>query len=158
MNIGYLMFGFGGRISRLPYWIGSAIIIILSLALTYALAPLMGLSPGDLMAQQRSPQAVRLDILTNLIIAWPELAIMTKRLHDRGRSGVWAVLFYVLFAIVSLVELLGLSGTSENPTMIFLIPALAMGVIALWLIIELGFFRGTKGDNAYGPDPLGEDK
>lgn len=25
----------------------------------------------------------------------------------------------------------------------------------IWVSIEIGFFRGTKGDNKYGPDPLG---
>jgi len=25
----------------------------------------------------------------------------------------------------------------------------------LWLLIELGFLKGTAGPNQYGPDPLG---
>ena len=27
-------------------------------------------------------------------------------------------------------------------------------LVALWFLIELGFLRGTEGDNRYGPDPL----
>jgi uncharacterized membrane protein YhaH (DUF805 family) len=27
-------------------------------------------------------------------------------------------------------------------------------VVAVWLFIELGFLRGTRGDNRFGPDPL----
>jgi uncharacterized membrane protein YhaH (DUF805 family) len=26
--------------------------------------------------------------------------------------------------------------------------------IAIWALIEIGFLRGTKGPNNYGPDPL----
>ena len=31
---------------------------------------------------------------------------------------------------------------------------LVIVAIWLWFFIELGFFRGTAGPNAYGPDPL----
>jgi uncharacterized membrane protein YhaH (DUF805 family) len=27
-------------------------------------------------------------------------------------------------------------------------------IVGLWFLIELGFLRGTAGDNSYGPDPL----
>jgi uncharacterized membrane protein YhaH (DUF805 family) len=26
--------------------------------------------------------------------------------------------------------------------------------VALWFFVELGFFRGTRGPNRFGPDPL----
>jgi uncharacterized membrane protein YhaH (DUF805 family) len=55
---------------------------------------------------------------------WPAIAIGAKRCHDRNKSG-WFLL-------------------------IFLIPVLG----ALWLLIELGFLRGTVGSNRFGPDHL----
>ncbi len=58
-----------------------------------------------------------------LITLYPVLAFYTKRLHDRNRSG-W-------FLLILLIPLIG----------------------AIWLIIELGFLRGTKGPNKYGADP-----
>jgi uncharacterized membrane protein YhaH (DUF805 family) len=58
---------------------------------------------------------------------WPGIAVGAKRFHDRGKSG-WFLL-------------------------IFLIPALGL----LWLLIELGFFRGTVGHNRFGPAPLVSD-
>jgi uncharacterized membrane protein YhaH (DUF805 family) len=30
-------------------------------------------------------------------------------------------------------------------------------LVSLWALIELGFLRGTVGDNRYGPDPLPPD-
>jgi uncharacterized membrane protein YhaH (DUF805 family) len=27
-------------------------------------------------------------------------------------------------------------------------------IVGIWFLIELGFQRGTAGDNRYGPDPL----
>src|SRR5262249_44348098 len=55
---------------------------------------------------------------------WPGIAVGAKRFHDRDKSG-WFLL-------------------------IFLVPVLGL----LWLLIELGFFRGTVGHNRFGPDPL----
>lgn len=55
---------------------------------------------------------------------WPNLAVSIKRCHDRGRSG-W-------FILVGLIPIVG----------------------GIWLLIELGFLRGTIGSNRFGPDPL----
>lgn len=56
---------------------------------------------------------------------WSVVALALRRMRDRGRSPWW------LLAI--LVPVLG----------------------PLWLALELGFLRGTPGENQYGPDPLG---
>lgn len=58
-------------------------------------------------------------------IAWVSLATQVKRWHDRDRSG-WMVL-------INFIPILGW----------------------LWAFIELGFFKGTEGENQFGPDPLG---
>ena len=55
---------------------------------------------------------------------WIALALGAKRMRDRGRSPWWL--------LAALVPILG----------------------PLWLLIELGFRRGTPGENQYGPDPL----
>ena len=55
---------------------------------------------------------------------WVMAALATKRLHDRGKSPLWFLL--------ALIPVLG----------------------PLWLLLELGFLRGTPGENRYGDDPL----
>lgn len=59
-----------------------------------------------------------------LIGIWFSLAVGAKRCHDRGRSG-W-------FQAIALIPIIG----------------------AIWLLIELGFLKGTEGENRFGPDPL----
>ena len=54
---------------------------------------------------------------------WALAAVATKRLHDRGKRPAWFLLL--------LIPILG----------------------PLWLFIELGLLRGTRGENQYGPDP-----
>ncbi|MFT8245357.1 DUF805 domain-containing protein [Roseomonas sp. BN140053] len=62
-----------------------------------------------------------------LVLLWPSLAGGVKRCHDRDHSG-W-------FLLISLIPVVG----------------------AVWLLVELGFLRGTLGANRFGPDPLGGD-
>jgi len=62
--------------------------------------------------------------LVNLALIWPSIAVGAKRCHDRDRSG-W-------FLLIGLIPILG----------------------AIWLLIDLGFLRGTVGPNRFGPDPL----
>lgn len=59
-----------------------------------------------------------------LIAFYPSLAVTVKRCHDRDHSG-W-------FLLIGFIPILG----------------------AIWLLIELGFLRGTIGLNRYGADPL----
>ena len=70
-------------------------------------------------------QAASAERLVSLVLAWPLLAVNAKRLHDRGRSGAWA--------LALLVRVLGW----------------------LWLMAVNGSVRGTAGANRYGPPPSG---
>ena len=77
------------------------------------------------------------------------LPVSVRRLHDQGNSGK-AMIPSVCFSFV--MTLLSLSGNDESS-----IGAL-VGIIAevynLILFVFLGFLRGAKGPNKYGPDPL----
>lgn len=72
-------------------------------------------------------------------------AIGTKRLHDRGKSALWLLMFYLLPAALYWY------GTARQE------PSLAMtaasSALFLWGLTELGFLPGTRGENAYGPNP-----
>jgi uncharacterized membrane protein YhaH (DUF805 family) len=62
--------------------------------------------------------------LVQIALIWPTIAVGAKRCHDRDRSG-W-------FQLVGLIPVVG----------------------PIWLLVELGFLRGTRGPNRFGPDPL----
>jgi uncharacterized membrane protein YhaH (DUF805 family) len=65
-----------------------------------------------------------LSSIFSLIGIWFSLAAGAKRCHDRNRSG-W-------FQAIALIPIIG----------------------AIWLLIELGFLKGTEGENRFGADPL----
>jgi uncharacterized membrane protein YhaH (DUF805 family) len=73
------------------------------------------------------------------------VAVGTKRLHDRDKSGWWLVLFYPVPPMLN-----GLGKMTGVP----LIFGLASLAVSIWALVELGFLRGTSGPNEYGSDPL----
>jgi uncharacterized membrane protein YhaH (DUF805 family) len=63
-------------------------------------------------------------IIAALAVIYPAIALYAKRWHDRGKSGWWT--------LIGLVPIIG----------------------GLWMLIELGFLKGTTGPNQYGADPV----
>ena len=66
--------------------------------------------------------------------------VLSKRLHDRGRSGWWAAL--ILFAVVAVWP---------RPDSFF---DFVFAVVLVWAGVELGAMPGEAGTNRYGPNPL----
>ena len=54
-----------------------------------------------------------------------------------------------------LTNLLGMSGDPDHMGVVETLLLIATTVITLAFMVELGFRRGTPGDNQYGPDPIG---
>ena len=153
MDWKYLLLHFDGRINRQPYWIGLIGLVSAQLALMWIAASAFDISYESLL--DAGPATSSVNLLITLILAYPSLAITIKRLHDRNRTGWWAGLVYGLTILLDLVDLAGLGGTPDDPgvaVLAILVPTL---VIALWLLVELGFLKGTQGPNRFGPDPLG---
>jgi uncharacterized membrane protein YhaH (DUF805 family) len=42
-----------------------------------------------------------------------------------------------------------------HPGAISMFLNIAVLIVGVWYLIELGILRGTVGDNKYGPDPVG---
>ena len=79
-----------------------------------------------------------------LLILWPGVVGVIKRLHDHDRSGwVWAAVFpgglALFLTTFSFQEALG--------QIVGLTWALVVLIVGIWL----GFVRGTEGPNRYGP-------
>lgn len=120
-----LFFSGAGRVNRAPFLVAAA--ILLGLGAVYE----SGVSPA-------------LHWMTGWLV-YPALiycgaCALSKRLHDRGRSGWWAAM--VLFALVGF-------WSGPNDFFDFLFAA-----ILIWAAVELGVMPGEPGANRYGPNPL----
>lgn len=136
MDWGYLYTSLEGRISRKPYWLATLLMIVVCGPLLFFLL----ISAGSSVT-----------ILVQLLLIYPSFALALKRAHDRNRPAALIVGFFALAVLLDIMQLLGFGAWRGVPLIIFLLWFASI----ILLIIDLGFFRGTKGSNRYGPDPLG---
>jgi uncharacterized membrane protein YhaH (DUF805 family) len=176
------LFSFRGRINRAKLWLFFLVVIaweILLLAiaavgfdwtgffesLNTAAAngtPQMPIDFGSLAwPRLNSARAmISLGVIALLVFAylWAHLAVYTKRLHDRNKSAWWLVP-YMLVPIL-LHTYTRVSGHSffapmqGHSTPSGIVAYAVATLIGLWVFVELFFFRGTAGENRFGPDPL----
>jgi uncharacterized membrane protein YhaH (DUF805 family) len=132
-------FDFRGRISRVGYWRAT-----LRLTIFGALIWLLGLSASLVIGAWAAPFFL---LFLPLIVA--ATAITIQRLHDRGRSIIWAFIFLVLPTI--------LVDSSQAPSLakaIGVVP-LSLGVLAalilnIWGFVEISFLRQSPRADRYG--------
>jgi uncharacterized membrane protein YhaH (DUF805 family) len=141
----WFVFSTKGRINRLSYCLSlSTLIVLLGISLLAVYA-------NDHLSNPDLKLGFRLAFLSlvavEMIGLFAMVPIGVKRLHDRNKSGLWLVLFYVLPALLVLHDEAGGSEWSWERTLI---------LIALlgWSALELCCRRGTVGTNQYGPDPI----
>lgn len=135
----YLFNSFEGRISRQTFWIGISILLVAEITAHLAAEAIQ----GD-----------RLSAIIDLAFTYPEFAIATKRAHDRDLPIWILIIFFGGGAVLDLLTVLDLTGSTEQPSVLSLLIAVPFTVLLVALMIELGLRRGTIGPNRYGPDPV----
>lgn len=119
-----LFFSSSGRIGRTPFLIAAAVLIIL-------------------LAVYEAAVSGPLHWITGWVV-YPVLffcaaCVLSKRLHDRGKSGWWAALILFAFLMVwpypeGVLDFIGL-------------------IVIAWAAIELALMPGEQGANRYGANP-----
>jgi uncharacterized membrane protein YhaH (DUF805 family) len=144
MSWGAFLFGFRGRINRAKYWLFMvSSMVAVSVAISVAVTVwIQGIAAGGLVA------AVIVVGVIYLALIVAGIAVGIKRLHDRGKSGWWLLVF---FGAPSLLGGMSQPLGSDGIGIIFSLCAFALSI---WAFVELGCLRGTVGPNKYGPDPL----
>ena len=139
MDWAYLFNSFEGRISRKTFWIGITVVTGAEIL-------------GHLLAE--ALQGDRLSAIVDLAFVYPEFAVAAKRAHDRNLPLWLLIVFFGGGAVLDLLTVLQLTGSSDQPSVLSLMIAVPFTVLGVALLIELGFRRGTIGPNQYGPDPV----
>jgi uncharacterized membrane protein YhaH (DUF805 family) len=156
-----LLFGFSGRINRAQYWLGSlgagfglAFIVVMLMALGGMPSPAM--TDEQKFAHLVSMFGMAL-LPAVLVGSWCGLALQWKRLHDRGRSGVW-VFLPVLPSFMMVSSVFGAIAGGAHPAAIAAAAqpwGTILWIIQLGFLIDLGFLPGKPGPNKYGDPPGG---
>jgi uncharacterized membrane protein YhaH (DUF805 family) len=115
-----------GRASRLPSLIAFGVLLTIAAVYeTFVEDPIPHLLTGWLMYPA---------------LAYCGTCVLSKRLHDRGRTGWWAAL--VLVAIVA---------CWPHPVGFLDFPFF---VVLVWAFVDLALLPGEQGANRYGQSPL----
>jgi uncharacterized membrane protein YhaH (DUF805 family) len=169
--------GFNGRLNRQPFWISAIVLAVVSIVISLLILPLIGLSVMPAMpAIDATTTAADVANVINaaraksgwvslilfLVFLYPSAAISIKRRHDRNNSGLDVWIYFGLVVVTQLVSALGIGmstmdvgGTSiPVPGPIVVALGAIVGIYAIYLLVVLGFLKGTAGPNNFGPDPL----
>jgi uncharacterized membrane protein YhaH (DUF805 family) len=119
-----LFFSSAGRLARGPFLL-AALVLIMILALYEAITgPTLTLLTGWFFYP---------------LMLFTGACVLSKRLHDRGRSGWWAAV--ILLAVIAVHD----SIEFWDFPFVF---------VLVWAIVELGVLPGEQGANRFGPNPL----
>ena len=148
-SFGRFYFSAAGRISRSQYWLRFFLpVLVIGIILN-----LLQLADGEGFKV--------LSGIFQLIVLWPGIAVLIKRIHDRNKSGWLVWLIYgpgILATIFTIATVIAIAADSSGAgTSLGIISGalwIAAFVIAVWFFVEFGCMRGTVGANRYGPDPV----
>jgi uncharacterized membrane protein YhaH (DUF805 family) len=137
-----LMFGYDGRVGRLYFFLGFlAFVAIISLLLGNVEEAVAG--TGDVGRHVAVMFIIGIGI-------WMHSAIAIKRLHDRDKAAGWYLVYGAAPVGIFIAAIYFYVERIPAAAWILFIASFA-GLI--WAIVELGFLRGTRGPNRFGPEP-----
>jgi uncharacterized membrane protein YhaH (DUF805 family) len=127
-----------GRIPRKGFWLGLLVLMIITWILEFILFAIFGVSMMGSMdpnLSQEDQAAMAMETMGKMMVPlgilllltlWPSICLYAKRWHDRDKSGWWSLILFI--------PIIG----------------------GIWMLVELGFLRGTEGANRFGPDPIAD--
>lgn len=132
MTIQQWLFSFKGRIGRRDFWIWIGLWIV-GMVVLFTLASKQWLE-------------IKTAAFALVCMLWPTAAITVKRLHDRGRSGLWALLMILAWMLLA-GNWVMLPGVWQ-----WVVGRFVPTVILVMMLVDLGAFVGTQGENKFGKD------
>ncbi len=144
-----------GRIGRQQWWIGIVALIVVSIIAGIVLSIISFGNPVVF---------AWLGVLLNLALIWPSYNLGMKRRHDRDNEGMDLKILLGGSVVLNLLTATGIGVTwtdigggviMPQPAMWLSIINLIFGIFAIYMLVQLGFLKGTTGGNTYGADPVG---
>jgi uncharacterized membrane protein YhaH (DUF805 family) len=104
------------------------------------------------------------ELFWSVVLLWPFIPLLVRRLHDQGRSWRWTLLWPAVLGVSTILLTLPESETSGTSITLLTFhrsldwiplttPLLIGSLIAMTAIFVLYILPGTPGDNRFGPDP-----
>lgn len=144
-----------GRIGRKQWWIGVVVLAVAGIVLSMVLS-LIGLGATAYSTGWGS-------FIASLVLVYPSYCLSLKRRQDRDNNGLDLKVLMGASIVMNLLQAIGVGITATDVGNGILMPVPAMwlsglmlllGVFAIYMLVQLGFLKGTPGSNSYGPDPV----
>ena len=137
-----MFFRQSGRLNRLRYFKRVLVIFLISLVVTIPVMVIFSDGAGNV-----SSFGNIIVTLINLAILIPCYCLDVRRLHDMDKDETLAKILLILGIIVAIVPVDDLYYAPPPMIVVYLVGT----VLGLYVL----FTPGTKGENKYGADPLG---
>jgi len=140
-----LLFSPNGRISGTQFFSSIAVTMFIMVIIGFGLGTMPSLNGPVILS------------ICWILLAWPLLCALIKRLHDTGRSAVWLWLFtpQIAIALISLA----MGGFMPALLLWFMTLLGVLANLACWsLLFFLALKPGDNGENVYGADPHASDQ
>lgn len=184
MNLFEYLFSFRGRINRAKQWAIILVALAFEFILVIAFSAIVNFEALGRAIENKTPFATVMATsqmrtflavagLLVLLIIYVDLAITTKRLHDRDKSAWWLLVFFVGPMVLNIPGMMAswamfshfdemLRAAQNNlppPDYGTQSPLVTLTngaglILSLWGFVELYCLPGTYGPNRYGADPL----
>ncbi len=135
MTIQQWLFSVKGRLGRRDFWIWIGLWLC-------AMALLFTFAGSNWISTQTAAFIL-------VCLMWPTAAVIVKRLHDRGKSGAWALLVVLAWMLLA-----GNWGGVLPGIWHWAVGNLLPTIILVMMLLDLGAFVGTQGENKYGKETL----
>ena len=144
-----------GRIGRQKWWIGVVAMIVVGIIASIVIG-IISFGNATIFGW--------LVVLLNLALLWPSYNIGIKRRHDRDNDGMDLKIMLGVSVLLNILTATGIGSSvvdigggvmMPQPALWLTILNLLFAVFAIYMLVQLGFLKGTTGANTYGSDPLG---
>ena len=159
---------FSGRASRSEYWWFFLFVLLMNTAAGIVDMALFGTVAVQQTADSTAVAASwqqPVQAIVSLVLFLPQLSAAWRRMHDTGRSGLYALFPILLMICAGLVLVFGIGLASHfqhggsldllftRATLIVLIPTLVVLFLSPLLVIWWLTRPSQPGTNEYGPNP-----
>lgn len=160
-------FTFTGRASRPEYWFFFLFIVIWSFIagiIDWQFFTQVAVTETETSKSVAATSSAPVQSIVGLIVFFPHLAVAFRRMHDTGRSGLYALLPILLILGAFAVLIFGIGIASQfhggmldilftRATILIVIPTLLVLFVSPLLVLWWLTRPSQPGTNQYGPNP-----
>ena len=161
-------FTFSGRASRPEYWFFFLFIVIWNIIagiIDWQFFTQVAVTETETSKSVSATSSHPVQGIVGLIVFFPHLAVAFRRMHDTGRSGLYALLPILLILGAGAVLVFGIGLASHfqhggrldilftRATLLIVLPTLLVLVVSPLLVLWWLTRPSQPGTNQYGPNP-----